>query len=79
MTVVDEHGRPHPPSNVGEVETLIGFLEYHRGTLAWKCGGLDSKGMSCTVGASTMTLGGLLKHMALVGWRPRFGVIAAWA
>jgi uncharacterized damage-inducible protein DinB len=66
MTDVDEHGRPHPPPNAGEVETLLGFLEHHRATLAWKCGGVEPEGLRRTVGASTMTLGGLLKHMAFV-------------
>ena len=34
--------------------------------MAWKCGGLDAAGLTATVGASSMTLGGLLKHLALV-------------
>ncbi len=46
--------------------TLLGSLERQRATLAWKCGGLDAAGMRATVGVSTMTLGGLLKHLALV-------------
>lgn len=66
MTDLDEHGRPHPPSNAGEAETLLGFLEFHRATLAWKCGGLGPEGLHRTVGSSSMTLGGLLKHMAFV-------------
>jgi uncharacterized damage-inducible protein DinB len=49
-----------------EIETLVGALERNRRTFAWKCGGLDAEGMRRTVGASTMTLGGLLKHLALV-------------
>ncbi len=62
----DEHGRPHPPVAAGEVETLLGFLDYQRATFAWKCRGLDAEGLNTTVGASTMTLGGMLKHLALV-------------
>ena len=70
---IDDHGRPEPPIASGETETLLGFLDYQRATLAWKCRGLDAAGLSATVGASTMTLGGLLKHMALVesGWFSR--------
>jgi uncharacterized damage-inducible protein DinB len=70
VTVIDDHGRPEPPVAAGDTETLLGFLDYQRATLAWKCRGLDSAGLTATVGASTMTLGGLLKHMALVesGW-----------
>jgi len=67
MTVdVDEHGRPEPPLAADETATLLGFLDYQRATLAWKCSGLDAAGLRATVGASTMTLGGMLKHMALV-------------
>ena len=73
MSVVDEHGRPEPPIAAGETDTLLGFLDYQRATLAWKCTGVDAAGLSARVGASTMTLGGLLKHMALVesGWFSR--------
>ncbi|MFC9689543.1 DinB family protein [Kribbella sp. NPDC056951] len=56
--------RPEPPLAAGETESLIGFLEYHRATFAWKCAGLDAAGLQATVGASSMTLGGLLKHLA---------------
>src|ERR1700728_2069220 len=49
-----------------EAETLIGSLERQRRTLAWKCGGLDAAGLKATVGVSSVTLGGLLKHLALV-------------
>lgn len=56
----------HPPAAGGEVETLLGSLERVRGYIAWKCGGLDSAGLRATLGPSTMTLGGLLKHLALV-------------
>ncbi len=66
MTELDENGRPEPPIVGDEIETLVGFLEYQRATLAWKCSGLDPAGLQATVGVSSMTLGGLLKHMALV-------------
>jgi hypothetical protein len=58
---------PHePPTNGDEAATLIGSLERQRRTFAWKCGGLDEAGMRATVGSSSVTLGGLLKHLALV-------------
>jgi len=63
---VDEHGRPEPPIAADELSTILGFLDYQRATLAWKCAGLDSAGLAATVGASSMTLGGLLKHLAYV-------------
>jgi uncharacterized damage-inducible protein DinB len=66
MTDLDEHGRPEPPAAGDETATLLGFLEYQRATLAWKCGGLDAAGLQAKVGASSMTLGGLLKHLAYV-------------
>ena len=73
MTDLDEHGRPEPPVAADEAGTLIGFLDWQRATLAWKCSGLDAAGLRATTAASTMTLGGILKHMALVedGWFSR--------
>lgn len=49
-----------------ETATLLGSLDRQRATLAWKCGGLGPEGMRATVGVSTITLGGLIKHLALV-------------
>jgi uncharacterized damage-inducible protein DinB len=66
MTDLDEHGRPEPLVAGDEVATLLGFLDYQRATLAWKCSGLDAADLRATTAASTMTLGGILKHMALV-------------
>jgi hypothetical protein len=54
------------PSAGDEIATLLGALDRNRRTFAWKCGGLDADGLRATVGVSTITLGGLLKHMALV-------------
>jgi uncharacterized protein DUF664 len=66
MTEIDEHGRPEPPVAADETATLLGFLDFQRATLAWKCSGLDAAGLRAMTAASTMTLGGILKHMALV-------------
>jgi uncharacterized damage-inducible protein DinB len=66
MSEVDDHGRRMPPSAGTEAETLVGFLEYQRGTFAWKCQGLDAQGLGTSVGPSSMTLGGMLKHLANV-------------
>jgi uncharacterized damage-inducible protein DinB len=66
MTDVTEQGRPEPPLAGDETATLLGSLERQRATLAWKCGGLDATGMRATAGASSITLGGLLKHLAFV-------------
>ena len=66
MTEVDEYGRPEPPPAGDEVATLLGFLDFQRATLAWKCRGVDAAGLRSRVGVSTITLGGLLKHLAYV-------------
>jgi uncharacterized damage-inducible protein DinB len=66
MTTVDEQGRPEPPLAADETATLLGFLDYQRATLAWKVEGLGTAGLQATVPPSTMTLGGLLKHLAYV-------------
>ena len=71
MSGSHDHGHDHhhpagPPPSGSEAVTLLGSLERQRRTLAWKCGDLDADGMRATVGASTVTLGGLLKHLALV-------------
>lgn len=74
MNNMDEQGRPEPPVAGDETATLVGFLEYQRATLAWKCGGLDAAGLAATVASSSMTLGGILKHLAFVEdwWCSRF-------
>ncbi|MFD9130347.1 DinB family protein [Kitasatospora sp. NPDC059571] len=66
MTEIDESVPYEPPVAGDEASTLVGSLERQRRTLAWKCSGLDAAGMRATVGASAVTLGGLLKHLALV-------------
>jgi len=55
-----------PPVAGNEIETLLGALERQRRYVAWKCGNLDQAGLRATLGPSTMTLGGLLKHLAAV-------------
>lgn len=66
MTTDNEQVLLEPPPDGTEVDTLIGSLERQRRTFAWKCGGLDAAGLRATTAATKMTLGGLLKHLALV-------------
>ena len=66
MSDVDEQGRPNPPFEADEIDTALGFLEFQRATMAWRTRGLDAGGMATSVAASTMTLGGMLKHLAFV-------------
>lgn len=49
-----------------EVEALLGALHRNRRTFGWKTGGLDAEAMRRTLVPSTLTLGGLVKHLALV-------------
>ena len=51
---------------IGGGLVLLGFLEWQRSTFAWKCTGLDADHLRRVVGVSTMTIGGLLKHMTFV-------------
>jgi hypothetical protein len=55
-----------PPTAGDETATLTGCLERERAIFAWKTGGLDAPGLTATVAASSITLGGLVKHLALV-------------
>jgi hypothetical protein len=55
-----------PPVAGSEADTLTGSLERQRRTLAWKCEGLDAAGLNQRLAPSSITLGGLLKHLALV-------------
>jgi hypothetical protein len=64
MSRDDEQGYPEPPAVGDQVATLLGSLERQRATLAWKCANLDAVGLRASVGASSVTLGGLLKHLA---------------
>ncbi len=63
---VDEQGRPNFPVAGDEVSTLLGFLDYQRATLAWKCAGLDDDRLRQRLPTSALSLGGLLLHLARV-------------
>ncbi len=65
-TVRDEQGRPEPLPRADEYRTLWSFLEWQRATLAWKTDGLDDEGLRATLAPSSMTLGGILTHVAFV-------------
>ncbi|MFI9102984.1 DinB family protein [Streptomyces fildesensis] len=66
MTEITAETWPEPPLAGTEAAAVVGALERQRATLAWKCSGLDTAGLQTTVGASSVTLGGLLKHLAHV-------------
>jgi uncharacterized damage-inducible protein DinB len=58
--------RAASPAEPSEAESLLSVLERNRRTFAWKTAGLDATGLRATTSASAMTLGGLVKHVALV-------------
>ncbi len=55
-----------PNRAAGERDTLVAFVDYFRSVLVRKAVGLTQGQMSQRNGASTLTIGGLLKHSALV-------------
>jgi hypothetical protein len=68
---MDLNGRPDPPTEAGEKETLTAFLDFQRATLRWKCEGLTAEQLgTAAVEPSGMTLHGLIRHLTEVelGW-----------
>jgi hypothetical protein len=57
---------PDPAAPRTEAAALIAVLERNRRTFAWKTAGLDGAGLRAKTAASELTLGGLVKHVALV-------------
>ncbi|MGN6033681.1 MAG: DinB family protein [Thermomicrobiales bacterium] len=47
-----------------EAALFLSYLERQRATFAWKTGGLDAAALRATLGPSSMTIGGMLKHLA---------------
>ncbi|MYT33877.1 MULTISPECIES: DinB family protein [unclassified Streptomyces] len=65
--VMTPDGRRIPPPHADERATLEGWLDFHRATLALKCAGLDDRQLRlAAVAPSSMTLLGLVQHMAEV-------------
>jgi uncharacterized damage-inducible protein DinB len=59
--------RVDPPTTGNERETLRGFLDFHRGTLAMKCDGLSDEDLRRqSMPPSALSLLGLVRHMAEV-------------
>ncbi len=58
--------RAEVPLVGSEQEILLAWLDFHRDTLRQKTEGLDAEQLRRRLGPSTLTLGGLLKHLALV-------------
>jgi hypothetical protein len=63
MTTIDYPWEP--PLAGTEADHLIGALERLRTTFRWKADDLAADGLRTRIGASSLTLGGLLKHLAI--------------
>jgi uncharacterized damage-inducible protein DinB len=67
LSAPDElHGRIEPRFDEDERSMLASYLDYHRATLVWKASGLTQAQLAQPVPSSSLTIGGLVKHMALV-------------
>ncbi len=55
-----------PPLAGTDVDALLGSLNRMRATFRWKAGGLDAAGLRQRTAASSLTLGQLLKHLAII-------------
>jgi hypothetical protein len=66
VAMTDDDHPWEPPLAGTEVEHLVGALDRLRTTFRWKADSLDAAGLRTRVGASSLTLGGLLKHLAAV-------------
>jgi uncharacterized damage-inducible protein DinB len=58
--------RPDIPQVADEATMLAAYLEWTRATLRMKAEGLDAEQLRTTLPPSTMTLGGLVTHLAWV-------------
>jgi uncharacterized damage-inducible protein DinB len=58
--------RASAPIVADETTSLLAWLDYHRDTLLIKAGGLTQAQLAQPLPPSSLTLGGLVKHMALV-------------
>jgi hypothetical protein len=56
--------RREPPADADERTLLVGWLDFHRTTLARKCAGLSEEQLRrCPVPPSTLSLIGLVRHL----------------
>src|SRR5690606_33294257 len=66
MSQDEVSNRTDPPLAADEATTLPAFLDFHRDTLRWKTSDLDGAQLARTLPPSDMTLGGMIKHLAVV-------------
>jgi len=65
-TIVGPADRAQTPLVADEKVMLLGILAFQRDTLRWKCSGLTASQLAYQHAPSALTLGGLLKHLAVV-------------
>ncbi len=72
MTETSRFDRTYPPLAADEVTTLRAFLDYYRVTIKRQAEGLTREQLDTPLPPATMTLGGVLKHLAGVEqwWLP---------
>jgi len=58
--------RSEPPTAADETTTLRSFVDYYRATIRRQCDGLTPEQLRTPHPPSTMTLAGMLKHLAYV-------------
>lgn len=66
MTIFDPTDRAQTPLVADEKTMLLGMLAFQRDTLRWKCSGLIAEQLAFEHVPSALSLGGLLKHLAVV-------------
>lgn len=64
MTTSPEDTPWEPPLAGTDATQILGSLDRMRWTFRWKAADLDAAGLDTRIGASSLTLGGLLKHLA---------------
>jgi len=71
--ITDPDERAVTPLVADERDMLVRMLAFQRDTLRWKCSGLTSEQLAFQHRPSELSLGGLLKHLAVVEavWVPR--------
>ena len=62
--MTDQYPPWEPPFAGTETEHILGSLDRLRATFRWKAADLDAAGLRHRVPSSSLTLGGLLKHLA---------------
>ncbi|WP_336704918.1 DinB family protein [Micrococcus terreus] len=66
MTLAQTPLLPDPPFGTGELQTLLDFIDYYRVVLRRKAEGLTAEELAHTIAPSTMSLGGMMAHLAYV-------------